>query len=231
MELSHRMGAIASLVTKGNRLADIGTDHAYIPIALTKSGWIPSALAMDIGAGPLKRARDHVIENHLADQIELRLSDGLIGVSSEEADTILIAGMGGELITHILREGSLVFSTPKELIVQPQSEIHKVRRQIHKMGYGITNDFMLKEEGKYYVVMRAECGKECYETQMEYQYGKLPLCKKDPVLLEFLKKEKGTYESIKKQLEGLHSQKAKERILEVEKELAIIKGALEYYDL
>ena len=105
MELSKRLQAVADLVTAGYRVADIGTDHAYIPIFLLASGKIPGAAAMDVNEGPLERARCHIEENGLTEKISLRLSDGLAGLRPGEAESVVIAGMGGGLIIRILTEG------------------------------------------------------------------------------------------------------------------------------
>ena len=116
---------MASMVTTGGILADIGTDHAYVPIALVQRQKIKGAIAMDINEGPLARAQEHIRAARLEEYIQTRLSDGAEALLPNEADSILIAGMGGELILHILTEGESVCSTAKELILQPQSEIHK----------------------------------------------------------------------------------------------------------
>lgn len=121
------MKAVASMVTTGGILADIGTDHAYVPIALVQRQKIKGAIAMDINEGPLARAQEHIRAARLEEYIQTRLSDGAEALLPNEADSILIAGMGGELILHILTEGESVCSTAKELILQPQSEIHKVQ--------------------------------------------------------------------------------------------------------
>ena len=99
MKLSHRLETIASFVPKGSIVADIGTDHGYIPIWLLQQKIAVKAIAMDIGEGPLKRAREHIVLYGLEDLIETRLSNGLSGLYPKEADTVVIAGMGGELIS------------------------------------------------------------------------------------------------------------------------------------
>ena len=126
------MKAVASMVTTGGILADIGTDHAYVPIALVQRQKIKGAIAMDINEGPLARAQEHIRAARLEEYIQTRLSDGAEALLPNEADSILIAGMGGELILHILTEGESVCSTAKELILQPQSEIHKVREYLRQ---------------------------------------------------------------------------------------------------
>mgnify|MGYP000034245510 CR=1 FL=1 len=107
---------MASMVTTGGILADIGTDHAYVPIALVQRQKIKGAIAMDINEGPLARAQEHIRAARLEEYIQTRLSDGAEALLPNEADSILIAGMGGELILHILTEGESVCSTAKELI-------------------------------------------------------------------------------------------------------------------
>ena len=146
---------MASMVTTGGILADIGTDHAYVPIALVQRQKIKGAIAMDINEGPLARAQEHIRAARLEEYIQTRLSDGAEALLPNEADSILIAGMGGELILHILTEGESVCSTAKELILQPQSEIHKVREYLRQHQYKIEDEDMVCEEGKYYPMMRA----------------------------------------------------------------------------
>ena len=105
MELSKRLTAVASLVTEGASVADIGTDHGYIPIYLVKQQIAEKAIALDINRGPLERARLHITGHGLKDRIETRLSDGLANVVPGEVDTMVAAGMGGALIIKILKEG------------------------------------------------------------------------------------------------------------------------------
>ena len=113
MELSKRLKTVAGMITEGHRLADIGTDHAYVPIALCRRGIIPSAIAMDVNPGPLQRAREHIHAYQLEEKIQVRLSDGLKELSPGEVDTILIAGMGGLLTVRILENGKHLLSSDK----------------------------------------------------------------------------------------------------------------------
>lgn len=105
VRLSKRLERLGCYVTKGNRLADIGTDHAYLSIALVQAGRIPSAIAADVNEGPLLRAGEHIRAAGLSRQVETRLSDGLSRFQSDEADTVVIAGMGGQLMRRILEGG------------------------------------------------------------------------------------------------------------------------------
>ena len=102
MELSPRLRSVAGLVPPGARFADVGTDHAYLPVWLLQQGIIEHALVSDLRPGPLDRARSTAARYGLAERMEFRLCDGLSGIAPAEADTIAIAGMGGETIAAIL---------------------------------------------------------------------------------------------------------------------------------
>lgn len=222
----------ASLVTPGFRLADVGTDHGYIPIALVQEGVIPQALAMDVNPGPLERAREHVREFGLESQIHTRLSDGVQALRPGEADTVLIAGMGGALTIRILEEGKVPLKTVKELILQPQSEIGQVRRYLEQAGYRIMKEDMVWEDGKYYTVMKAESGAMHYDRAMDYEYGALLLEEKHPVLYRYLEQRKRWCEKIYAQLsaEGRREEKRAARLCQLKEEMQQIEAAQACYD-
>ena len=142
------------MVSRGYRLADIGTDHAYIPIFLVEEGRVPSAVAMDINRGPLDRARENIMESGQEDKIQIRISDGFSALEEGEADAAVLAGMGGGLTIRILREGADVVRTLKECILQPQSEIEKVRAFLLAEGFSFTDEDMVEEDGKYYPIIK-----------------------------------------------------------------------------
>ena len=133
MQISRRLQAI------GSRLADVGTDHGYVPIYLMQSKRIVFAVASDVRPGPLARAKQNIEEAGLSDYIEVRLSDGLAALKKGEADTILIAGMGGPLMERILQERLETACAAAELILQPQSEIPAFRRFLAKAGLCVTH--------------------------------------------------------------------------------------------
>ena len=188
--LSERLKLVASFVPQDSRIADIGTDHGFVPICLAKEGRIKSALAMDVRTGPLERAEAHIKEAGISDiPISTRLSDGLKELKPQEADTVIIAGMGGELEIKILQEGRHLWSTIRRFILSPQSDLEKVRRFLSEEGFLIEKEAMLREEGKYYTVMSVVRGAMVYNRIIEYRYGKYLLEQKEPVLKEYLKKE------------------------------------------
>lgn len=208
-KLSQRLLHLAEMVPSGGRLADIGTDHAYIPIFLVMEGRIPSAVAMDIGEGPLSRARINVAAHCLEAKIELRLSDGLKELHADEADTVLIAGMGGGLMVRILEAGGHAIRPGLNLVLQPQSEIQEFRKYLRMHDFQILKEDMVFEDGKYYPMifakkeaakgsgdgmpaMHAEGGRQ----ETEDLCGPCLLAARNPVLLEWLKKEIKVQETI-----------------------------------
>lgn len=239
MELSKRLSAVAALVTNGYRLADIGTDHAYIPICLAGTGRIPEAVAMDVNQGPLFRAEENIRMHGLEDRIKTRISDGFASLEKGEADAAVIAGMGGPLMIRILREGAEVVSTLKECVLQPQSEIEKVRAFLLEEGFFFLDEDMVEEDGKYYPMMKvkppSDAGKAAEDrsgtawTRTELCYGKLLLMRKNPILREFLQREICIRRQILKELNNNKSPKAVQRRQELEEELKTAEKGMDYY--
>lgn len=230
MELSKRLGAVASLVGEGHILADIGTDHGYIPIYLVENHICPKAFAMDVGKGPLARAEEHITGLGLGNYIETRLSDGLAALVPGEADSMIAAGMGGGLIIKILEDGRTVLSEMKEVILQPQSEIAKVRKYLFENGYRSIAEDMVKEDGKFYPMMKMEKGEEEPYAEAEYCYGRRLLAMRHPVLKEFLEKEIAAKEQILEELRKLPGEHVKSRIETLSGELSIAKEAYNMYE-
>lgn len=225
MKLSYRLETIASFVRKGSIVADIGTDHGYIPIYLVNNEIIPSALAMDVRKGPLLRAEEHVWEYGLQDQIVLRLSDGLTKLLPGEADTVIIAGMGGGLLIHILSEGKHVWDSVAHFILSPQSDISDVRAFLAENGFSIERETMITEEGKFYTIMDVVRGTMTLEKKIYCRFGRHLIEESNTVLKEYLEKEKKTLSDIADSLEGQDSEGAKKRQSEIAKELALIEEA------
>ena len=152
---------VADCVTKGNVVADVGCDHAYISIYLVEGKVAPKTIALDVNEGPLLRAQENIASYGMEGLITTRLSDGLHKLKPNEADSIVIAGMGGPLMIKILEEGSECVATAKELILQPQSEIWRVREYLHNLNFEITKEDMCIDEGKYYTVLHAQPHQRC----------------------------------------------------------------------
>lgn len=234
IKLSKRMKAVAGMVTTGGVLADIGTDHGYIPIALVQRQKITGAIAMDINKGPLARAQENIASARLGDYIQTRLSDGVAALGEGEADSILIAGMGGELVIHILSEGEKVCKAASELILQPQSDIRKVREYLRLHHYKIVDEDMICEDGKYYPMMRVvHVESDDAWMKMNEQtkaacdiYGPLLLRNGNPVLRRFLVRQHRQLTQILQRLQTqTMSEKIERRIAEVSEELQYNESA------
>lgn len=231
MELSKRLQAVAGLVTPDLKIVDIGTDHAYIPIWLVEQGISPSAIAMDINQGPLEKAKENIALHGLTSRIKTRQSDGMRQLKPSEAESVVIAGMGGGLVIKILEDVKEQDLGIKEWILQPQSELKKVREYLNESGYRIVDETMILDEGKFYPMMKAIKGKQEVYREEELSYGKLLLKNRNPILKMFLEKEfelkNGIYETLKK-TSGLSAQK---RVSELEEEISVIREALATYAL
>lgn len=227
MQLSQRLSSVASMVTAGNCLADVGTDHGYVPIYLYERNVIPRAIAMDVNKGPLERATLHIAESGMKEAIETRLSDGLAALKPGEADSVVIAGMGGPLIIRILSAYPEVTASLKELILQPQSEIPEVRMWLYEQGYEIVEEHMVFEDGKYYPMFKAVKNPEAEKlTDLEYKYGKISVLGEPEVLRAYLVREIANKQTILKKLNEENTEKSRNRIEQIAAILTELEGML-----
>lgn len=226
MILSDRLSAAASMITRGNRLADIGTDHGFVPIDLVRRRIVPSAIAMDVNRGPLERAREHIEEAGLEGLIQTRLSDGLHALGEGEADSVLIAGMGGALTVRILSNDPPLALQVQELVLQPQSEIAKVRYHLCESGWKIDREDMVLEDGKYYPMMHCIPGK-MELTPEQALYGPDLLSARHPVLWRYLRFRESVLNSNLESLQNASSERARERMEQIRKEIREIQTILE----
>ena len=219
---------------KGAVVADIGTDHGYLPIYLVQEGIAASAIAMDLRKGPLDKAKKHIRDNCLEDRIQTRLSDGLEKLSANEADIITICGMGGRLIADIVTKGMNVITRNTTLIVSPQSEVGDFRHFLVSQRLVVDDEKMLKEDGKYYFIIKCRKSDEnVYSeySETQYQYGWKLLESKDKTLYEYLIKEKETNDGISNSLKKDESNPTvKLRLQQLLQKNNIIMDALSYYD-
>lgn len=151
--LSKRLSATAALVKSGAVVADVGTDHGYIPVYLVKNGISPRAIALDINEGPLNSCKELVKAECLEDRVITRLSNGLDSVDKSECDTIIIAGMGGELISDILSRHSWI--RDKHIILQPMTHPELARKFLYDNGFEIQNDIIVCDKKHHYSVFDA----------------------------------------------------------------------------
>lgn len=234
IKLSKRLQTIADMTTGGERIVDVGTDHAYIPIYMVQNKKYKSAIAADVNKGPIAIANEHISELGLSDSIGTCLSDGLHKVDVQSADTVTIAGMGGLLIKKILEQDLDKAKLAKELILQPQSEYKEVRLFLQNEGFVIQDEESVIDDGKFYFVIKCVQGKtEKQFSEAELEFGPMLLNKKHPVLLEYINKQIGILEKVKLELNKQPKSEAiLKRIKDIDNELCLLKNALgDYYEM
>ncbi len=220
-KLTERLYKIAQLVKENSRVADIGTDHAYLPVYLVNTGKIDFAIASDIGEGPLERAKTVVEEYSAENKIDTRLGSGLETVKKGEVDTAVIAGMGGMLIGEII-ENSRYLAQDIELILQPMTADDELREYLIKNGFKITKEVLAKEGKKLYNIIVARFGETEKYNDAEIYIGKL--LKEDIYFPEYLKRR---IKKLKNAIEGIEKaenpdteklERLKKLLLETEEE-------------
>lgn len=186
MLLDVRLSAVADLVRSGTRLADVGTDHAYLPVYLLLNGKIEYAVCSDLRKGPLKNAEETVKKYGVESKTDLRLSDGLNGYCAGEVNEIAIAGMGGILISDFIERTPWLKNADIHLILQPMTHAEDLRKALYKRGFYIEKEVAVKDKDKLYIVISAYfCGEVKSLSNAECVAGEL--CKnRDSVSREYL---------------------------------------------
>ena len=149
----NRLQTVAMLVPKGARLADVGSDHAYLPVYLMQNGCIKEALATDVNEGPIRRAQKNIAKAGYTDRIRTRKCDGLDGVEDFAPDTVSICGMGGELVAAILDKSSYVRQKKPLLLLQPMTQVAFLRRYLAKNGFEIVDEKLCPDEHRVYQII------------------------------------------------------------------------------
>ena len=160
MSISKRLKLIANLVTIGNRVADIGTDHGYVPIYLLQNNISPSAIAADISEPSLKKAKENIENAKLSDRITCVLSDGLTNIEMNKADTLIIAGMGGILIDKILRSDINKALSFDEIILAPHRDVGLIHKFAKDYSCSIVYDNTILDKNKYYNIVKLKVCKK-----------------------------------------------------------------------
>ncbi|MGM9637512.1 MAG: tRNA (adenine(22)-N(1))-methyltransferase [Eubacteriales bacterium] len=182
--LSGRLSAAASFVRIGSVVADVGTDHAYLPIYLVEKGIAPFAVASDVREGPLDRANAHISACGLSSRIKTLLADGLDGVERYHPEDILICGMGGDLIASILDGSDYIKNPAVRLILQPMTMAHRLRYYLCRNGFRILDEeLVLEKDSKLYQILVAQyCGVPAEISPAEAYLGKINLKKRHKLL-------------------------------------------------
>ena len=187
--LSKRLATISQFVSTGDRVADIGTDHAYVPIHLVQAGIIDFAVASDIGAGPVKIAQANIEAAGVSDKIQVRQADGLLGIEPDDAiSAVIIAGMGGQLINDILDAGLDHLDGTETLILGPNRDEYEVRQWLNQHEFGIVDEAILEDDGHVYeIIVAGRTKPEVPYTEADLQFGPILRKQKSPLFIEQLK--------------------------------------------
>lgn len=229
--MSKRIEKLVELFPGARSVADIGCDHGYTSILLAKAEKAEKIIACDIGQAPLESAKKNILREGLTDRIECRLGDGLEPIKSFEAESVLISGMGGPLMMEILDKRIEEFSFA---VLSPQSDFANFRRFLFDR-MDILKEEYLEEGGKFYRLFLAgkkrdlhkvkkepgeiEEEKRFRKSAVEWEYGWIPLQKKDPVLKRMLEKEESLYREVFE----------KKQVDEVREKLSLVEKALSFY--
>ena len=225
--ISERLKAVAGMVTKGKKVADIGTDHGYVPIYLVENSICSKVYAMDINEGPLKIADKNIAIHGLSDKIETIQSNGMDKLKDNMVDGAIISGMGGDLIVDILSRGKNIKGI-KELVLSPHRRVDLVRKYLLENNWEIIDEKMLVDSGKYYTIIKAlknDKNLHMY-SDAELKYGKILLDNKDLILKGYLEKEYSKFADIFEKMKANKS----DNMQEVENIIYLNREAYRIYD-
>lgn len=219
MSVDNRLQRIAGMIRCGDRVADIGTDHAYLPVFLIKEGIAAKAYACDVSDGPLENARK-TVEKAGALGIVLRKGDGLNAVSPNEVDTVVIAGMGGDLIARILESSPWIKNTHYELILQPMTAVEDLREYLCQNGFEVVLETAVSAHRRTYTAMKVvftgvvttcdplfyfvgRLGENLGQDEIAYIQRKHKIIKKLAEDIKDIESKRGTYFKLISAIEGI----------------------------
>jgi len=253
IKLSKRLQGVANLVTEGSYIADVGTDHAYVPIFLCQKNIITGAIAMDVSEGPLGVAGGNIRNYGLEKQIELRLSDGFAALTPGEVEVAILAGMGGAIMIKILSSHMNVTTSLQACVLQPLSGLYKIREFLISNGFMIVKEDLVKEKDNFYPMVKVippkkegnkndttdGISKDSIDSKVndskeewskvELAYGKLLLEGKHPILKEFLERELIAKTAILEHVETKARVESKKRIEALQDEIDLVRKGISYY--
>jgi tRNA (adenine22-N1)-methyltransferase len=233
-KLSVRLETVAKYVPKNSRVADIGSDHAYLPSYLVKNGQITFGIAGEVAKGPFQSAEKNVMAEGLSEMISVRMGDGLEVIQPGDADCITIAGMGGSLIASILESGKDKLAEVNRLILQPNINASAIRNWLVENNWELIAEEIIEEDSKIYEILVADRGeplKPYREVSLEsgLLVGPFLLKKKEKAFLKKWTLEKNNWKRIYEQLEGAApTAETEEKKQEVLKKIALVEGVLDH---
>lgn len=187
LSLSPRLKTLYDLTPECNCFADIGTDHAYIPVYLCKNNKCKTAVASDIVKGPLERAKATIKKHNMESRISVRLGGGVSTLKKDEADVVLVAGMGGLIIADILKDGIDILKSVKNIILQPMTAVSDLREYLYNNNWKIEKEYLVKDNGKLYNIMTVSYTEENSDyTDTDIYIGRYLIDNKPELFKEYL---------------------------------------------
>ncbi|MDK2889193.1 MAG: tRNA (adenine22-N1)-methyltransferase [Thermoanaerobacter sp.] len=226
MRLTRRLAAIAAYVPPGVVVADIGTDHALLPIYLVAKGICPKAVATELNAGPYRSARTAVHLQGLDGKIDVRQGDGLRPLLPGEAQVIVLAGLGGNTIREILAAAPEVLAASRRLILQPMADAGDLRLWLAENGWRLVDETLVEDDGRLYVVMVAEPGPERVTDPFILEIGPRLVEKKHPLLPVYIHKLISECQHILKSLARSNSPRTENKSREIAARLVRLQEVL-----
>jgi tRNA (adenine22-N1)-methyltransferase len=187
MEISSRLKCVASMVDKCNSIADVGTDHGYLPIYLIKNGICTTAIASDIKKGPLNKAKINIKKYNMEEKIQCRLGAGLNTIKENEVDSAVISGMGGNLISDIIDNDIEIFKSLKYAVLQPVQNPEILRKYLYDKGFNIIDEELCIDENKYYEIIKVEYNNNVViKDDIYYEISEKLIKKKHPLIRQYI---------------------------------------------
>lgn len=226
-KLSKRLERVSNYIISNGILADIGSDHAYLPCFAIEQGLSLKAIAGEVVEGPYQSAKTNVAERNLSSQVDVRLGSGLTVLSKGEADSITICGMGGTLISQILEDGKDKLSGNERLILQPNINAESIREWLKKNHWKLVAEEILEEDEKIYEILVAENGDTAILSEEELLMGPFLIKEKNQT---FFKKWSSELVHLKNILERLETaqqnEKNEEKKVELIHKIELIQSVL-----
>ena len=219
MKLSQRLQAIGNFVPNNSIVADIGTDHGYIPAYLIQNNISKRVIGTDISKGSLEKIIDYIRELGIEHRVDTRLGDGLEVIKPYEIDTVIIAGMGGLLIRDILENHKKVTDSIINFIFQPMVASKELRQYLIENKFEIIKEELVKEEDKYYEIIYAKKGLSFIEKDIYYEISQFLIKERHPLLKEFIEEKITSTKKIMEEIKDIGSEKSQERYLELQNSL------------
>lgn len=226
MKLSRRLEKIASFIPKNSIVADIGTDHGYIPVYLIENNISKKVIGTDISKGSLNKIVDLIKLEGLEDKIEARLGNGLEVIRPFEVDSVIVSGMGGILIKKILAEDLDTTRSINNYILQPMIGVIELRKYLIANNFEIIDEELVLEDDKYYEIMLARKGKQHVMNDIDYEISRILIEKRHPLLSRFLEYKIDKTNKIMYEIQKIETEKSNNKYEELTEMLGRYKEVL-----